>query len=372
MTENTPTNTPKTADAPQEAELSLEEQLEHLLTQIEEAEPGTLSQDTAPEPAKTDPVQAEIEALLASEPATPSSEPPTNTSDDAQAADETSMLAALESALRDLDPEKDAGHAEPASTTTSDVELQEEINDLLNSAPQLLPEQPEAPPSEPVALEAAAPEAVAAAEPAPSPVPAAELTDEERIAQEIEDLLNVDAPDDAKTPPPNIDDIDKMLANEIDADDDLLGDFHSVQDVTAGIQTQQPPAQDEYAASAQDVAAELDTQPEDLPPVPTPPPNLAAKQAPQEDPLAVLSQIADTAEQADIQYQAQQAELAKKPPIDWAAKLDDARRRLLRTCFVINWPARRFLSLEHRANLGYIALLNLFAAAAVWVYLIVF
>lgn len=400
-----------------EAELSIQEQLDQLLLKVEKAEPGLLDPSVLPEGAVTEPepeqvLPAEPEALAsdasaaedvvaqamtafeqAIEPAEQPAQEQAIVAEPMEPADEPEpqgdpMLASLEAALEGLQPDANAGfgpagqapapsapaeasepaaEARPAPTiepmpeadpaaamSESEAQLQDEINALLNASPE--PAQADAPAAE-VAIETTE---QAADDHAPA------MSDEDRIAQEIEGLLNADQDpakqDDATT----IDDLDQMLASEIDANDELMGNFQSVQDVTAGIQAAEPPAaatDDAHAATARDVAAELDSQPEDQP----------ASEFDGEDPLAMLSMIAETAEQNEAEYQEQQAAIAESKALTepvWLARLNRAKERLLRTCFAINWPARRYLSAEHRANLGYIAILNLFGGIAIWFYLI--
>lgn len=388
MSDSPPTTTEE-VEAP-EPELSIEQQIDKLLVQIEEAEPGTIDPEVLPSEYRQ---QQEEEAQAAAEAASPGDElsplqeaiqeeaaapaeqtaatPETEAPTDGTG-EQPDMMAALSSALQGLgqSPEStEAGGTQspeptaqvPADEPSSEQQLQDEINALLQSPPEA-----SAPPAE-------------TPEPA-EPATAAELSEEDQIAQEIEGLLNAEAQPPADTPPakddPSIDDLDQMLAEEIDADDELAGDFQSVQDITGGIQTDEPepaPAEDVHAATASDVAAELDSQPEDQPtPAPAAAPTYADAGADDDDPLAMLSQLAETAEKNEVVYQKQQGSLLNRLNLPlWVDRFYLAKDRLLRACFVINWPARRFLTSESRANLGYIALLNLFGAAAVWIYLIV-
>ncbi|MGB0767634.1 MAG: hypothetical protein ACPGYV_07970, partial [Phycisphaeraceae bacterium] len=171
----------------------------------------------------------------------------------------------------------------------------------------------------------------------------------------------------------SIDELDQLLASEIDADDELAGDFHTVDAITAGIVPSPPTpsdaAADPHAATARDVANELDTQPEDFDLEGSFEPVGAGASTNQdkEDPFAALAAIAETAEENERVYQEQ----LPREPIDWAGKLEQAKQTLLQLCYLVNWPARRFLTTEWRANLGYIALLNLFFGVGVWIYLII-
>lgn len=329
------------------------------------------------------PTAEEIDALLNEPPAADA----TSEQVPAETAEQSEMLASLNSALQNLPSDAPANEpaptyerasnevkAEPAEAMSIEDKLQQEIASLMNAEPQAAAAQASQTPANELdgvdALTSSfeAPETVAAI----SETPAAEPSIEDQIAMEIEDLLAVDEPASAtataavEPPEAAIDELDQMLAQEIDADDELAGDFQSVEDVTAGIQTDSAAAttiDDEHAATARDVAAELDTQPEDLP---APPP--AVEVEPAEDPLAVLAEIADTAEKNEVEHQRQ---AAMQTP-DWVRWLEIGRERLLDLCFLVNWPARRFLTAEWRANLGYIALLNLFFGVGLWIVLIVF
>ena len=162
---------------------------------------------------------------------------------------------------------------------------------------------------------------------------------------------------------PSIDELDQLLAEEIDGDEELAGDYQSVEAITAGIDTgsaEHP--EDEHAASAHDVAAELDDQPEDL--------AMAGKPDDAGDLDVDLDAVAASKPAMAVvkEQPGEEADGPRRRGLDLSAMRD----RLLRVCYTLNWPARRFLSPENRANLGYIALLNLFGAVAIWLYLILF
>lgn len=425
-----PTPTPQSdasANASGASEPSIEQQLDALLVAIEQQEPGTVEPDKLPdafraaqkkeqaqgkpdpqpqpEPeasppaaddlaqtvsafeqaiqpeAEDDPPQADAntQAEQAEQTAQadapmpdPFAEAEAEAASGTNTAEEQDMLAALNAALKDLEPDETAKFGPPK---------------------QPPPPMPEPEPAQQATEPEAAPKATPAHEPsedltaeinallnapAPPAAPAASEPDDastqDKIAEQIEDLLNSDQAPDDQDQTASIDDIDQMLAEEIDLDDELAGDFHSVQDITAGIKVKDGDAEpkptaedDEHAASARDVAAELDSQPEDQP-------------APAEDPFAALAAIAETAEKNQAQHEQQLARAAfldRLPRwLAWLGRIDAqmieaARLRLLRFCFVLNWPARRFLTTEWRANLGYLALIHLFIGVAMWLYLIV-
>lgn len=350
---------------------------------------------------------------------------------------EADMLEALNAALLDLNPNQDAppkapkehppapsqaeqARAEQDNTpqpaaddadTGGGDSLADQINALLNApaAPQPQAEAEAEAPAEP-AEDIAETVAKAAAEPAAAPptvdkTAAESATQEEsrtqeQIAEEIENLLKGSAEPEGSDAAPTIDDLDQMLAEEIDLDDELAGDFQSVDDITAGIQADidakaepqavlEPVATglDDNSATAADVAAELDSQPENQPAPPPPPPAPAPEpdfSQDAEDPFATLAAIAETAEKNEVAYQEEVAASKSKTKIalpKWLAwitilialiqkidraKIEAGKQQALRACFALNWPARRFLSNEWRANLGYIALLNLAGAGIVW------
>lgn len=389
-----------------EPELSMQQQIDQLIMQIETEEPGTLDPAVLPEgfqspakaaqaakakpappkqPAAAQDDQALAEAVAdfeealdpqaqadaASKP-TEGAPPPAELAPAAAVAQEQTpayaaeadMLAQLNAALQDLNPGSGAApaasDAAPATApaaespakaeneSLSNDDLQAQINALLNGGPE-----PEAT-AEPEPANPARAERAAAVE--------AEQSTQDQIADEIQNLLESDQQADTAPQPgdPSIDELDRMLSDEIEEDEELAGDFESVETITAGIDGQDSGETlevDEHAAQANDVAAELDSQPE----------TLAGASADDEDPDAVLSEIAKT-----VELNAKAAEQEMRDAKSWLKKAERLRERLLHACFAINWPARQFLSAEHRANLGYIALLNLFGAAAVWLYLIFF
>jgi hypothetical protein len=298
---------------------------------------------------------------------------------------ETDMLAALNAALEDLKP---SGSAAPTSSEDDESEanpepgpepapepakpfeessLQDEISALLNAPPQTEAQ---------------------AQSPAPEAERAADAEDrsstEDQIAAEIETLLDDEAPPPtrnetnaeapAQTPPESpadadgsIDGLDQLLAEEIDEDEELAGDFQSVQDITAGIDTGQDEqlVQDDHAATARDVADELDNQPEDQAPGDASKADHdAAQDNDEQDSDAILDKIAEAAQKNADAPNREQARQRRRDLIN------RAKETALQACFLLNWPARRFLTHEWRANLGYVALLNLFFGVALWLYLI--
>jgi hypothetical protein len=389
---STPPEQPGDESTP-EQELSIEAQLDDLLSKIEDAEPGTLDPQVLPTPAQpTKPAikaeqaatpapsaELEIDALLNASPAEPPAESPTSEEIDellnappAEAAtvepEQEQMLSALNTALKDLPEQPPAD--EPVETLSVEDQLQQEISALMSAEPagseSHVPREAsvtviDEDDDDVLAGSFESPESLAAIEAAHAPT----SSTEDQIAMEIEGLLATDqAPAATATAEPTndvleaIDELDQMLAQEIDADDELAGDFQSVEDLTAGIQVEeqlQAAEDDEHAATARDVAAELDSQPEDLPA----PPSAETT----EDPFKELDEAVDKAEPQ------RKAALQAADVKDW---LTTAKDKLLVACFAINWPARRFLSVELRANLGYIALLNLFFGVGFWIVLILF
>ena len=373
-------STPPDQPGSSNADKRIEQQLDELLIQIEEVEPGIIDPLVLPSSYrdKAEAAREEQEKVAATtqapietaeEPAAAAPEPAAAETTPEQA----DMLASLNAALQGLsgDPpadepsepeaqaaEQDAPNAaEPAEELSMEEKLQQEIAALMNAEPQV-----EAPATQESATEGTATEETG-------------QSTEDQIAMEIEGLLNAEqgatASDTEADKEKAIDELDKMLASEIDADGELTGEFQTVEDVTAGIQVEvptEPSTDDAHAATARDVAAELDSQPEDLPAT-TPEPVAATAEQPAEDPFAVLAEIAETAEVSEADYQEQLA--SQKPKRDYRAWFETAKDRLFTACYAINWPARR-LSTEWRANLGYIALLNLFFGVGLWIVLILF
>lgn len=376
---------------PKATKLSLQDRLDELLLEIEAVEPGTLDPAVLPEQSQsvgveaTPSAEAEIDALLNAPPmqtaasaavqaeqaveAAPAAPEPAA---DATTPEQADMLAALNSALQGLGDEPSADTAAPADEAASPAaspsdeamsmedKLQAEIAALMNAEPQV-----DETPATNAAVQAAtteaydefdglegsfeSPESLSLTSEAVQPTTAPTSTTEDLIAQEIEGLLNTgqDEPATAASADTAIDELDKMLAQEIDADDDLAGDFQSVEDLTAGIQVPDAVASttdDEHAATARDVAAELDSQPEDLPAASFEP--ITTPDSSDKDPFA---------EQNDQR-------VARQAP-DWAHWLDVGREKLLSACYLINWPARRFLSNEWRATLGLISLTFAFTSS---------
>lgn len=361
---------------PKKAKKPLDKQLDELLIGIEEVEPGTIDPKMLPGSFKAAecPTNAEIQAMLNEPPAEAAAQPQAESAPTPEAQADTAtpeqadMLAALNSALQGLTDEQPADESSDAPAAPADTppaeelsmedKLQQDIASLMNA--------------EPVVEASATPEDLAATE----AVQGSTSSVEDQIAMEIEGLLNTgpaepaaDNTADSTADNQAIDELDKMLAQEIDADDELAGDFHSVEAITAGIQVPDSAtsgADDEHAATARDVAAELDNQPEDLPEATFEP--VAAAESSEEDPFAVLAQIADTAEQNEQEHQRR---IAMQTP-DWQRWLEIGKERLLNTCYAINWPARRFLSTEWRSILGIIALMNLCTGLGFWIILILF
>lgn len=369
-----------------------------MLLEIESVEPGALDpavlpKSAQPEATKSAAVQgspsaeAEIDALLNAPPvqaeASPTAEaaaPAETAATDAATAEQAGMLAALNSALQGLNDEPPTDAPAPASAEAAaspqsvpaeeslsmEDKLQAEIAALMNAEPQAataaeaeasLQAATDVEPDDMDALEGSfeSPESLGVASSAAATSADPTSTTEDLIAQEIEGLLNIsqDEPAAQASADTAIDELDKMLAQEIDADDDLAGDFQSVEDLTAGIQVPDTAANDiddAHAATARDVAAELDSQPEDLPDASFEP--VTGPAGPDEDPFAVLDQLATTAEKNE---QAHEVSVARQAP-DWAHWLEVGREKLLSTCYLVNWPARRFLNNEWRATLGLISL----------------
>lgn len=385
-----PPSRPETGSA-DDAALSVQEQLDRLLAQIETEEPGTVDAEALPtgyqsphaqaKPAFKPAAQPDLsmfagqassddlsEAMQSFEQALDTDRPmaSVDTSNEAPKAagpaptpaenlGETDMLAALNAALKDLSPggaNKPAPSPKPAPAEPALLDeeaLQAEINALLNAPLNAPPRGPSQ--EQPFAEQASASQQ-------------AQSSTEDQIAEEIESLLHAEAQSTAEAgvsdqaqDSTSIDELDEILAGEIDEDEELAGDFQSVDSLTAGIDTGRSKAKiDEHAATAHDVAAELDNQPEDFASEPSPDMDIDL------DEIAGRKQrIASVRQDEPVQAHS-----------SWRDRLGLVQEKLLQLCFVINWPARRFLSMENRANLGYIALLNLFGAVAVWLYLIVF
>lgn len=359
---STPPEQPGDAKA-NKTKASLQKHLDELLLEIETVEPGAVDPASLPQQAKpavppssaveaTPSADAEIDSLL--------NAPPTVTHPEPNADVEIE-------ALLNAPPADEVVTPAPLVESAEAIEdkLQEEITALIDAEPQ----DAETPPTQAAVqttgdveydefdgLEGSfeSPESLAVPIQTPRSSFEPTTTTQDLIAQEIEGLLNTetDEPATAAAADTAIDELDKMLAQEIDTDDDLAGDFQSVEDLTAGIQV--PDAvhsatDDEHAATARDVAAELDSQPEDLPDASFEP--VAAIES-DEDPFAVLDQLAATAEKNEQEHQQRAARQAP----DYAHWLEIAREKLLSTCYLINWPARRFLNNEWRATLGLISL----------------
>ncbi|MEO0476581.1 MAG: hypothetical protein AAF085_11525 [Planctomycetota bacterium] len=372
----------------------IEKQLDALLSKIDAAEPGTLDPDVLPASAQPatpapqanaeapdadaeiqamlnapeagsspepeidallnePPTEAEIDALLNAPPAESAISEPTpaepTSAEEPMPAEQAQMLSAMNDALQGVADEPPA--QEPSQELSIEEQLQQEIAALMDGEHADTEAETQA--------MAGGVDLAASVVDEGSTEQAQAASTEDQIAMEIEGLLEVDqttATATAETPEAAIDQLDQMLAQEIDEDDELAGDFQTVEELTAGIQVDDPgqlAADDEHAATARDVAAELDSQPEDMPPAPqaVPEPVAAAVEAPSKP---------------------EDNELFDSEPTDWLGKLEAGKAKLLNACYLINWPARRFLTAEWRANLGYIALLNLFFGVGLWIVLILF
>lgn len=196
-----------------------------------------------------------------------------------------------------------------------------------------------------------------AVEPVAAVQPDSDLPDDQSLVAEIDSLLAAELEAPAKAaeeaapetgesaadvPDPTIDQIDQMLAMEAEDDDDLIGEFFSSDDVISGIT---PGTGEAYLASDE---AESEKETANKPsPATQPEPAATATPTPEE------------------------AAPGKRLNIDWRRVLAVADRLSLRLCWLLNWPARRYLSSEWRATLGYLALLQVGGAAAVWLLLVI-
>jgi hypothetical protein len=187
---------------------------------------------------------------------------------------------------------------------------------------------------------------------------AAEASAEELIAEEIQGLLDSAAEDESTAPDevaddagasdPTIDEIDRMLADEAEQDEELIGDFQSVQDVAAGVKPEGPgqrlsdhgPSERDGSASA--VADELDNQPEHAEP--------------------------DTFEpNPEAEGAAAPGWFDRMRGMPWRGVGEKVEKVALAACGVMNWPVRRLLAPEWRSYVGVIALLNVFVGIAAFV-----
>lgn len=385
----------KPGEASQSApRLSLEQRLDDLLSRIETAEPGTVDvsmlpksfRDLAGQKASSQPPAAKPSPASPSAAATKAADQPLPKKAKQPVeptAEQADMLAALNSALQGIGskpaPKAPAPPAEAAKVDrglSMEEKLQREIAALMSGAQPTAAKPPPPAPSDDDDLDALlgsfeSPENLV---PQTSGVSASQMSaTEDQIALEIEGLLNAGQTKAAAPQGSAIDELDKMLAQEIDSDDELAGDFHTVQDITAGIKVQSQESfvvDDEHAATARDVAAELDSQPESLAAMATKPVKRpqAVEIEEDEDPFAILNQISEIAEKNEKEHQQR---IRMQMP-NWARWLELGKTHLLNACYAINWPARHFLSSEWRANLGYIALLNLFFGVGLWIVLILF
>lgn len=137
---------------------------------------------------------------------------------------------------------------------------------------------------------------------------------------------------------PTIDQIDQMLAEGVEDDDQIDGGFFSADDVAA----------DNLRSGGEPLPA--DTQPVQDDPAHTVTPGEGDDtRTADDDPLTLLQQL--------VEY--------LRPALRFLGRLT------LECCWLINWPARKFLSMEWRSTLGYIALLQAVGALVVWLYLVV-
>jgi hypothetical protein len=285
---------------------------------------------TAAEPGATDAprdLDAELEALLNEQPIDP------------EVLDAAGQIAAQDAELAEQNREalqqRAAEAAEALEAASAEPDAPAEDTPGVDAAPP-----PDAPAAAAVAADTGVPDdqslvaeidsllaaeleapaqAAAAAEPGPADSPAAE-------------------------PDPTIDQIDQMLAMEAEDDEELIGEFFSSDDVISGIT---PGTGEAYNAQSQD-------DPADEPA----PADQAIAAAPAEPATAADGAPAE-------------ADAARRFRFDWHRALAVADRVALRVCWLLNWPARRYLSREWRATLGYLALLQVGGAAAVWLLLVI-
>lgn len=167
----------------------------------------------------------------------------------------------------------------------------------------------------------------------------ADITDEinQLLIAEEEQAPLADPGGDSPAEDPSIDQIDQMLAADADDDLDLDGAFFSADDVLAG-----------NTAGPGDVLDEFDEELDgDF---------AAAEDVPATEPTHDAEDATDEAGQTTPAWQR-------------FLRLADAAG--LQLCWLLNWPARKFLSTEWRSTLGYVALLQAAGAMAVWLLLVI-
>lgn len=188
---------------------------------------------------------------------------------------------------------------------------------------------------------------------------------EDDITSEIDSLLAAaeDTPiapatkaqDSAPPAEPTIDQLDQMLATEAQDDDDLdlAGSFFSTDAIAAG-----------------DTAGGGETL--DLGDGLTG--SFTGGESPNATPDVFPVDRADThpvPEPGGEESIDMDAPVAWWRKIDWQHVMAIAEEITRRVCWLINWPARRFLTAEWRATVGYLALLQVAGAAAVWLFLVI-
>lgn len=311
----------------------------------------SMDPDQAPPAEPAPPAVAEAQAAAPPEPTiepTPMQPPPAEATPSAPAAPTPAnapVQAAEPDAVKSLEDEIAALFAEqPVDAELESVaaqfserdQQQAEIEKQMFARPQAQPK-----------AEAPAETAEAAEEP----------STEDLIAAEIEGLLNseADAPDvvdpSETGEDPSIAEIDQLLASQAEQEEELVGDFQSVDDVAAGIVPQGPGQKLSEVVpsegSADTIAAELDSQPENQPDTFKPKP--AAERADEPQKHAAAGHLRDRL--VAIPWRA----IGRQ--IEWVA---------LWVCGLINWPVRRLLAPEWRSYVGYIAVLNVFVGLALF------
>ncbi|MEM9413904.1 MAG: hypothetical protein AAGA29_00315 [Planctomycetota bacterium] len=163
------------------------------------------------------------------------------------------------------------------------------------------------------------------------------LTAEEESAQHESDLST-----DTPAQDPTIDQIDQMLAEGADDDEDeISGAFYSAEDV----------ATDNLTGSGETLHDD-----DELPGT-----------------FEDSSDVADDEADPETKPETEKNGLALRDKLTRYGKpaLRLTGRLALRLCWLINLPARKFLTTQWRATLGYIALLQAVGALVVWLYLAV-
>lgn len=304
---------------------AIDQEINALLQSMDGPEEST--EDDADGPIATD------AAVLSDSAPTPSAQEPVEEPGASSLEDEIAALLAQS----EVDPEVEAAAAKIAERDAEQAEIEAAM--FQRPAPR------------PAATEPASEPAMEAADTAGDT--------EDLIAAEIDGLLDSEAELEATAPDqiepdtagadadPSISEIDRMLADEAEQDEDLIGDFQSVQDIAAGI-VPDGPAQKlsdhlptDADGSADAVASEIDDQPE-------------------------LNPQPDTFE-PQPQGQSETALRDRITGMPWRAIGHRIERIALGVCGLINWPVRRLLAPEWRSYVGVIALLNIFIGVAVFV-----